>query len=42
MLRSIWAMKHVLYAEREEGNLRDTYVLAAAQWILWNEQSLFM
>ncbi|PGH14741.1 hypothetical protein AJ79_02907 [Helicocarpus griseus UAMH5409] len=39
---AIWALRKALEMKHEEGRMRDTHVLAAAQWILWNGQSLFM
>ncbi|KAI9860061.1 MAG: hypothetical protein M1813_006409 [Trichoglossum hirsutum] len=38
---AIWILRDGLETKYEKGNIRDFHVLAAAQWILWNGQSLF-
>ena len=39
---SIWALREAHEERRKEtGSMRDMYVLAAAQWILWYGQSFF-
>ncbi|KAK2760866.1 hypothetical protein FQN54_002106 [Arachnomyces sp. PD_36] len=38
---AIWAMHDAFEIKNEPGLTRDTCILIAAQWILWNGQSLF-
>jgi Protein of unknown function (DUF3632) len=37
---AIWALRDALETNHKNGTIRDSYILAGAQWILWYGQSL--
>lgn len=38
---AIWTLRDALETENENSSIREAWILAAAQWIIWDGQSLF-
>lgn len=40
---AVWQLRHALEEDPEESDIcRDGHILGAAQWVLWNGQTLFL